>query len=476
MTAHAVGTCARVSVALSRPPRPEPAAPAAAPPAAEVVGEAAIAAGILGCEMADIAGTIDDMNGLAKKQVASFADIETQVGGMLAANQAIGGDAQATVDKARETREHVEAALHAAVGSIEAGLGSVGGTLGQISAATHEVSRIALQTRVVALNASVQAARAGKNGQTFAIVAAAVRDLAEQIQRASQTIATTLDDLTRTVNALASRDGKGTAGADVGLRASVDAALERFRSEFAGIESRIAAVAARAEDNIAACEGVDAAARGMAAEVADFGRSLGGAAAKAGRLLSMSERLIEITAASGAETDDSPFIQSAREVAAEVAARFEQAVADGSIRIEELFDERYRPVAGSNPPQFLTAFVRLTDELLPPIQESVLAWSERVAFCAVVDRNGYLPTHNLKYSQPQGPDPAWNAAHCRNRRLFQDRTGKAAGANRKPFLVQTYRRDMGGGRFVVLKEVDAPIVVGGRHWGNVRLAYAPARG
>ena len=29
--------------------------------------------------------------------------------------------------------------------------------------------------------------------------------------------------------------------------------------------------------------------------------------------------------------------------------------------------------------------------------------------------------------------------------------------------------------FVVLKEVDAPIVVRGRHWGNVRLAYAPTR-
>ena len=454
---------------------PLPSASPPAPPPEQVVGEAAIAAGILGCEMADIAGTIEDMNGLARKQAAAFLDIETRVGGMLAANQAIGSDAQATVDSARDTRARVEAALHTAVGSIEAGLGSVGGTLGQISAATHEVSRIALQTRVVALNASVQAARAGKSGQTFAIVAASVRDLAEQIQKASQTIAVTLDELTRTVDALASRDAAATRGAEVGLRASVDDALERFRSEFAGIEARIATVAARAEDNIRDCGGVDAAARAMAAEVANFERSLGGAAAKAGRLLSMSERLIEITAASGAETDDSPFIDSALAVAAEVAARFEGALATGAIRPEQLFDEHYRPVAGSDPQQYLTAFVPLTDELLPPVQESLLEWSERVAFCAAVDRNGFLPTHNLKYSQPQRADPAWNAAHCRNRRLFQDRTGKAAGANRKPFLVQTYRRDMGGGQFVVLKEVDAPIVVRGRLWGNVRLAYAPKR-
>ena len=30
---------------------------------------------------------------------------------------------------------------------------------------------------------------------------------------------------------------------------------------------------------------------------------------------------------------------------------------------------------------------------------------------------------------------------------------------------------MGGGNFVVMKEVAAPIVVDGRHWGGLRLAY-----
>ena len=46
---------------------------------------------------------------------------------------------------------------------------------------------------------------------------------------------------------------------------------------------------------------------------------------------------------------------------------------------------------------------------------------------AAVDENGYLPTHNRKFSQAPTNDPVWNAAHCRNRRLFNDRTGAAAG-------------------------------------------------
>ena len=43
--------------------------------------------------------------------------------------------------------------------------------------------------------------------------------------------------------------------------------------------------------------------------------------------------------------------------------------------------------------------------------------------------------------------------------------------DQRPFLLQTYRRDMGSGNFIVMKEVDSPITVSGRHWGGVRLAF-----
>jgi methyl-accepting chemotaxis protein len=65
----------------------------------------------------------------------------------------------------------------------------------------------------------------------------------------------------------------------------------------------------------------------------------------------------------------------------------------------------------------------------------------------------------------------WNNANCRNRRMFKDRTGLGAGRNTKPFLLQTYRRDMGGGRFVLMKDLSVPIVVKGRHWGGLSLGY-----
>ena len=123
----------------------------------------------------------------------------------------------------------------------------------------------------------------------------------------------------------------------------------------------------------------------------------------------------------------------------------------------------------------MAPFTELTDRHLPPIQEALLEMDPRVVFCAAVDNNGYLPTHNRKFSHPQGPDPVWNAANCRNRRLFNDRTGAGAGANTRPFLLQTYRRDMGGGVFVMMKDASAPIYVNGRHWGGFRMGYRVQR-
>ena len=152
--------------------------------------------------------------------------------------------------------------------------------------------------------------------------------------------------------------------------------------------------------------------------------------------------------------------------------RFEQAVQERVIGLPQLFDENYRPIDGSNPAQHTTAFMALADRLFPTLQEELLCFSDKVVFCIAVDRNGYVACHNRQYNQAQRPgDVTWNTAHCRNRRIFNDRTGLGSARNKRPFLLQTYRRDMGGGQFVVMKEAAAPIVVQGRHWGGVRLAY-----
>ena len=151
---------------------------------------------------------------------------------------------------------------------------------------------------------------------------------------------------------------------------------------------------------------------------------------------------------------------------------FEDAVATGAVSMDDMFDSNYAEIGGTNPVQYRTRFLDWADRALPALQEAFLAKDKRMAFCAVVDRNGYLPVHNKIYSHPQRPgDVAWNTANSRNRRIFNDAAGLAAGRNQRSYLIQSYARDMGGGNTVMMREVDVPIRIRGRHWGGFRTAY-----
>ncbi|AHY56867.1 Methyl-accepting chemotaxis sensory transducer [Bradyrhizobium japonicum SEMIA 5079] len=170
--------------------------------------------------------------------------------------------------------------------------------------------------------------------------------------------------------------------------------------------------------------------------------------------------------------ENTEFVTRAMEAGTALTRIFEQAVARGEVRIADLFDTDYAEIAGTNPQQYRTKYLDWADRALPPFQEAFLAKEPRMAFCAMVDRNGFLPVHNKIYSHPQRPgDVAWNTANSRNRRIFNDPAGLAAARNLRSYLVQSYARDMGNGNTVMMREIDVPIRVQGRHWGGFRTAY-----
>ena len=165
-------------------------------------------------------------------------------------------------------------------------------------------------------------------------------------------------------------------------------------------------------------------------------------------------------------------VTRALEAGATLTRIFEDAVSTGAASMDDMFDTNYVEIPGTNPVQYRTKFLDWADRALPAFQEAFLAKDKRVAFCAMVDRNGYLPVHNKIYSHPQRPgDVAWNTANSRNRRIFNDTAGLAAGSNQRSYLIQSYARDMGGGNTVMMREVDVPIRIRGRHWGGFRTAY-----
>ncbi len=119
----------------------------------------------------------------------------------------------------------------------------------------------------------------------------------------------------------------------------------------------------------------------------------------------------------------------------------------------------------------MTRYIEFLDRALPALHDPVLDFDERVVFCACTDHNRLIPSHNPQFRQPHGTDPVWNAAHSRNRRIYEDKTALAVSRNTEPCLLQTYRRDIGGGVFALMKDASAPIMVDGRLWGGLRVCY-----
>jgi methyl-accepting chemotaxis protein len=170
--------------------------------------------------------------------------------------------------------------------------------------------------------------------------------------------------------------------------------------------------------------------------------------------------------------ENTEFVTRAMEAGAALTKIFEGAVASGAISADDMFDTDYVEISGTNPVQHRTRILGWADRALPPFQEAFLARDPRMVFCVMIDRNGYLPVHNKVYSHPQRPGAvAWNTANSRNRRIFNDSAGLAAGRNLRSYLIQSYARDMGNGKTVMMREIDVPVRVNGRHWGGFRTAY-----
>jgi methyl-accepting chemotaxis protein len=170
--------------------------------------------------------------------------------------------------------------------------------------------------------------------------------------------------------------------------------------------------------------------------------------------------------------ENTEFVTRAMEAGVALTKIFENGVASGAISIEDMFDTDYVEIPGSNPVQHRAKVLDWADRALPAFQEAFLAKDPRMAFCATIDRNGYLPVHNKIYSHPQRPgDVTFNTANSRNRRIFNDAAGLAAGRNQRAYMVQSYARDMGNGKTIMMREIDVPIRVKGRHWGGFRTAY-----
>jgi methyl-accepting chemotaxis protein len=466
----------------AKDPQPESPAPATAGAIAGIAAQI----GKVSVEIADVVGHTQDAERAIEAQNSRLKIISQATRDISDSNRRIAEMAMKTSASATVARGDIQrssASIQGAVrevGGLVAAVGQAGGELAGVESAmsrvgkvTDEIRVIARQTNLLALNAAIEAARAGAQGRGFAVVAGEVKALARQTAEATIRIDATLEALTAQVRKLAERMATSAEQASlVGQTAArIGSDIERVGRSIGPVCDHASSIASSTQDISQRCvsfvESVDA----LNSDAARSTAALQSAAGNLERVLAGAEQIMMQTALAGCPTEDTPFIARAQSTAAALEARIEEGLRAGEISVADLFDGNPVPIAGTNPQQYRTRYIEFLDRAFLPLIDPVLLLDPRIVFCAPADHNKMIPCHNPKFRQPQGPDPLWNAVHSRNRRIYLDKTAAAVSVSTAPFLLQTYRRDMGGGVFTLMKDASAPIRVRGRLWGGLRICY-----
>lgn len=437
--------------------------------------------------LAHVSCNVEELSFHMKEQDRLLGEVRSKMNELQAENSSIASSAHESLTIAQQAGRDIGQSVtqvRDSIGSVQALaqtvadgqtlIASLQQALVEVARAASGIENIARQTNMLALNATIEAARAGEAGRGFAVVANEVKALASQTAEATKAIVTTVADLDDKAQRLLKQGEKSTVLAAGSSSASaticdtldiVNASVQQAVAETSGILNSATAIGERGADLVSSIDS-------LAAVFEKSEKNAQGTMQRLARLQTSTEALIETTIDCGIETADTCFVVEVRRLAAEVSRVLSEAVNSGRLTAIAAFDRDYQAISGTNPEQFRTRYLEHFDRLLQPVFDGALRFDARIVFCAAVDENGYLPTHNSKFSTPQGDDPVDNAAHSRNRRFFNDRVGLGAGRNLKPCLVQTYQRDMGGGRFAAMVDLSSPVYVNGRHWGGLRLAYA----
>lgn len=348
-----------------------------------------------------------------------------------------------------------------AVRQVVTSMDEITGGAREISEILEVINNLSFQTNILALNASVEAARAGKHGRGFNIVAEEVRSLADRSAEAADQIKKLVEN-----SVAVSEDGKS-------LVLQTEERMQAISDAIANTSEQIDAISQSAQEQTlgiddanAALTRIDDITRTNQDLVQDLAQNTKELDRQANYLLDAS-RVFHLPDEQLSHPLHRKAMQDAMDMAAAVGATFEQAIAHGHISQDQLFDYSYSPISGTNPIKHSTPWDQLCDAILPPIQETVTQEEEQYVFSITCDLNGYVPTHNDQFCQPLTGNYDKDLVGNRTKRIFEDRVGSIAGRHMESYKLQTYRRDTGELMF----DMSAPVYVNGRHWGGIRIGY-----
>ena len=404
--------------------------------------------------------TSEEIAATAKQVADNAGRVES-----LAENAAISSsDGQAAVTAAVDGMGH----LKGQVQSIAEAMLELGENSQKIGGIIDIIDEISDQTNLLSLNAAIEAAGAGEAGKRFSIVANEVRRLADRTADATNQVKALIVQIQQATNSTIMLTEEGSKGVDAAseLVANISEALEKITTAVTETTNAASEIKLMTQQQTTASEQMTETiveVRDVAVQVATSSQETTQSISELTALAERLQDLVEEDLLAQAKVR----VQSG---AREMERVLTEAVNSGRFSLEEIFDENYRPIPNTDPKKYHTKYDSYLDEQIQQFEDSFLD-DDHVFFAVLVDRNGYLPTHNSKFTQPLTGDPEKDRVGNRTKRIFDDPVGLAAahydGRDGKGYLQQVYMRDTGEKMW----DISAPVFVKGKHWGGFRIGY-----
>ncbi|MGL5136845.1 MAG: methyl-accepting chemotaxis protein, partial [Beijerinckiaceae bacterium] len=322
-----------------------------------------------------VSGALVKVDQTAKDIVRISQRLSASSSGADAVRRRVEGAVGSMQTRVEQTRDRTMA-LGQSAELIGGQLDTAGVQLKALGAASATIQNIAREIQLLAVNAGVEAARHGAAGRGFAVIAEAVKKLADQtrsstseIERHQKSLATTI--LSVQTAGVANRHNVVAVESD---SRELALGIAEMTDVMRGVASALGenAEAARVLDEASGrCSDVLRSLKGAAVQVVTISESIDRESERFATMVDIIEAANVDLIDSGALLSISPLVDLCRSSAVFIAAEMRNEIAAGGLSRAALFDTSYQPIPGTNPPQFEAQFTRFTDRALSRFLDEV---------------------------------------------------------------------------------------------------------